>query len=322
MQAYGLVGQFFQAKQANRNLKVLLAFGGWGGGEKWAPTMHDPKKRANFVATAVKLILDYGMDGIDVDWEYPDTEESAGDAASLLKELRTALDGASERANGYHFTLSIASPADPKKYKCFDFKAMNAALDFWSIMAYSYAGAWDETAGHQANLFLSKDNPEAVKFNTHQVIVDYTNAGVEEHKINLGLPLYGHIFQNTDGLGKSFEGPKGDDSVIPIKKLPHSESADTFYDKEAMAQYTYDHAARELVSYDDEKSIDTKLEYIFWVRLGGAMFWEASQDRPGESSIIKRVAKQFDVYGELEKSENNLIYPDSQYSNIKAPSDS
>jgi len=314
------VGQFFHAKQANRNLKVLMAFGGWGGREKWAPVMHDSSKRAHFVETAVKLIHDYGMDGIDIDWEYPDTEESACDVALLLKELRTALDKTSEYCNDYRFTLSIASPAAPEKYKYFDFKAMDAVLDFWNLMAYDYSGAWDETTGHQANLFPTAGNNDAVKFNTHQVIVDYTNAGIEEHKINLGLPLYGHIFSDTDGLGKPFQGPQGDASFIPIKKLPHTSNAEIFWDKEAMAEYSYDEKARELVSYDDLQSIDTKVEYIFWLRLGGAMFWEASQDRAGDDSIVKRVAQQFDVFGELQKSENNLMYPDSKYSNIRAHS--
>jgi len=235
--------------------------------------MHDPKKRAEFVSSSIDLILDYGMDGIDVDWEYPDTKESAHDAALLLQELRTGLDAASERAWGYRFTLSIAAPADPKKFKYFDFKAMDAPLDFWSIMAYDYAGAWDKTTGHHANLFPNSSTPEAVKFSTEDAVTPYLDGGVKPHKINLGLPLYGRVFADTDGLGKPFQGPAGVDSIVPIKKLPHTPAAELCWDKDAQAQYTYDPAARELVSYDDVQAIDSKLEYIRSKRLGGAMFW-------------------------------------------------
>lgn len=281
--------------------------------------MKDPKKRANFVASATKLMLDWGMDGIDIDWEYPDTEESSRDALSLLKELRAALDESSKVADGYRFLLSFASPSDPKKYRYFNFKEMDKALDFWSIMTYDFAGSWDKTTGHASNLLPESDTPEAVKFNAETPVFNFINAGIHASKINIGLPLYGHVFSDTDGLGKPYHGyPEALTSgFVQLKDLPHTSNAKEEFDHMAMAAYSYDKKAREFISYENKESASEKVDFVFWLELGGMMYWDASGDRTGDESIVKHVAKEFDFFGQLERSENNLIYPDSKYANIR-----
>lgn len=77
----------------NRNLKVQLSVGGW----TYSQAGHfnfvtDSSKRAAFVQSALKLIEDYGFDGIDLDFEYPSTPQLGQGFADLLSSLRTALD--------------------------------------------------------------------------------------------------------------------------------------------------------------------------------------------------------------------------------------
>lgn len=317
----GLVGEFWKAKQAHRTLKTLVAFGGWEGREKWAPTMADPEKRATFVASATKLMLDLGMDGIDIDWEYPDTQQTSRDALSLLRELRVALDEKSKAANGYHFILSFASPADPAKYQYFDFKEMDKALDFWSLMTYDFSGSWDKTTGHASNLFPVSDvSPGAIKFSAYTPVLNYTDAGINRGKINLGLPLYGHVFSKTDGLGKKFRRYPRElaGGIVPLKDLPRSSSSREQWDDAAMASNSYDKYSREFISHENKQSASKKAEFVSTFGLGGMMYWEASGDRLGEESIVKHVAKRFNQFGRLEQSENNLLYPDSKYLDIPA----
>lgn len=47
--------------------------------------------RATFVSSAISLLEDNGLDGIDIDFEYP-TAAQSNDFASLLSELRAGLD--------------------------------------------------------------------------------------------------------------------------------------------------------------------------------------------------------------------------------------
>lgn len=88
-----------QLRKQNPNLKVLLSVGGWGArGFSGAAATKDT--RAVFIQSAQEIIAKYGLDGIDLDWEYPVNgarglvESQPADRANftaLLTELRTAL---------------------------------------------------------------------------------------------------------------------------------------------------------------------------------------------------------------------------------------
>ena len=75
-----------------------------------------------------------------------------------------------------------------------------------NLIGYNYAGFFANTTGHQANLYPLTDNPLSTPFSTDSAIRDYIKTGVPPDKMNLGMPLYGHAFQKTDGIGKTFNG--------------------------------------------------------------------------------------------------------------------
>lgn len=54
---------------------------------------------------------DYGLDGLDVDYEYPQNDAQATGYVHLLRELRTALDEHARRKRAdYHFLLTVSVP--------------------------------------------------------------------------------------------------------------------------------------------------------------------------------------------------------------------
>jgi len=318
--ALGCVKQLYLLKKSNRQMKTLLSIGGWAYSSSFSTAVATPERRAKFASSAVKFVQDCGFDGLDIDWEYPDSKDALN-LVLLLQAVRSNLDKYSLEQNlNYHFLLSIASPAGPDHYNKLQLQKMDQLLDQWNLMAYDYAGSFSLVAGHQANLYPSQSNSRATPFSTDKAIHDYIAAGVNASNIQIGMPIFGHTFNSTAGLGKSFDVNSSsavgswDNGIWDYKELPKV-NAIVQYDDQTGATYSYDNVTRQLISYDTVDVVKQKANYIINHGLGGGFFWEASADKKGEESLIESLTKQL---GKLDQSPNLLNYPLSKYPNIKA----
>lgn len=80
------------AEEARKhNVQVLISVGGWGWDAQFEELAADAQKRAVFVDGLVKFVAEAGIDGADIDWEYPDPGQSAQNFLALMTELRAAL---------------------------------------------------------------------------------------------------------------------------------------------------------------------------------------------------------------------------------------
>ncbi|TCD71242.1 Endochitinase 1 [Steccherinum ochraceum] len=322
---YGNFKAIYKMKQQNRHLKVLLSIGGWTYSPKFHPVVVNPALRSKFVASAVRLLEDYGLDGLDVDYEYPQNEEQARGYVELLREMRYALDKhAQTKGANYRFLLTIAAPCGPDNYKKLYIREMDQLLDFWNLMAYDFSGSWDQVANHQANVFGGPvSGSEAINW--------YINQGVSRSKLIMGIPLYGRSFMNTEGPGSAFQGigqGSWEQGVYDYRALPLPEHQ-LFVDRNAVASWTYHRPSKELVSFDSEEVGRMKGEYIRNEGLGGSMYWELSGDKgsardgveggrgkePQGGHSLVRVVK--DAMGPLDQTPNWLSYEGSQFDNMK-----
>ncbi|KAF8658256.1 hypothetical protein AX16_002032 [Volvariella volvacea WC 439] len=322
---YGNFKAIYKLKKQHRHLKVLLSIGGWTYSPKFHPIVVNPALRAQFVASSVKLLEDYGLDGLDIDYEYPSNDEQARGYVDLLRELRHALDVHSRRkwAN-YKFLLTIAAPCGPDNYKKLHIHEMDQYLDFWNMMAYDFSGSWDQIANHQANIYNGT-------INASEAIYYYIDHGVARHKIILGIPLYGRSFMNTQGPGTPFSGigqGTWEQGVYDYRALPLPGSY-MFRDEKAMASWSYDYNKKEMVSFDNEEVAQWKGEWIREEGLGGSMFWELSGDKgskregmeggagkdPQPGSSLVTIVKN--AMGQLDGHHNWLRYEESQFDNMR-----
>lgn len=317
---YGCLKQLNLLKRRNRNLKVLLSIGGWSYKENFKVPAASFEGRDRFAKSAVGLLKDLGLDGLDVDWEYPQNEQEASDFVSLLKTVRQELDTyARSLPEKHHFELTIACPAGPQHYTKLRIKEMDSLLDFWNLMAYDYAGSWDRVAGHQANVFPCSSSPACTPFSTSSAVEYYATQGVPRHKIVLGMPIYGRAFENTDGPGLPFSGigeGSWEQGVYDFKSLPLA-GAEEREDPEAVASYSYDRNRRMMISYDTVPMARKKADFIAKQKLGGAMWWETSADKQGNESLIFNVVDALGGSKSLLCQQNCLSYPHSKYDNLR-----
>lgn len=312
---YGNFKQFYLLKQQHRHLKVSLSVGGWSWSLNFATVACDPAKRQRFIQTSIKLIADLGLDGLDIDWEYPKSDQEAFHYVHLLYETRIALDAYQQQCNQLdqpRLLLTVAVPCGPEHYRKLRLAEMQPYVDIFYLMAYDYAGSWDSKTGHQAAMFGGA-------LNTDQAVNDYLAAGVPPNKLVMGLPVYGRGFSNTDGPECGFQGvPKGtwEEGQFDYKCLPKP-GATEYNDHQRMASWSYDPNAREFITYDTPQVIAQKCDYIKQRQLGGAMFWELSADRsPNDPRNL--VNTVYEALGRrTDQIPNHLDYPNSEFDNMK-----
>lgn len=188
-------------------------------------------------------------------------------------------------------------------------------------MAYDFAGSWDATSGHQANLFKSTSNPASTPFSADVAISAYIAGGVPASKIVMGLPLYGRAFQSTAGPGTPYSGTgegSWENGIWDYKVLPRA-GAIEHEDKAIGASWSYDQNSRVMVSYDTPSIAATKASYINSRGLAGGMWWELSGDKPitDPRSLVKVTVDAFGGISKLDNQENIISYPASKYDNLK-----
>ncbi|KIM43625.1 carbohydrate-binding module family 5 protein [Hebeloma cylindrosporum] len=311
---YGCLKQLYLLKLQKRNLKVLLSIGGW----TYSQAGHfnfvtSASARATFVSNAVQLVEDYGFDGIDIDFEYPSNSAQGQGLADLMTSLRSAFDSlASRKGDSTPYLITAAVAAGAANYANLKVPQMNAAMNFWNLMAYDYAGSWLTFADNQANLY----GGARTGFNTDSAVKFYQGAGATTSKIVMGMPLYGRAFENTAGLGQPYSGIGPgtiEAGVYSYKALPLA-GASIVENTSDVSSYSYDSAKRELVSYDTPNIVRIKSQYINSNGLGGSMFWELSTDKVGSESLVGTAAS---VLGALDQTPNHIKFPNSKWDNIR-----
>ncbi|KAF7377724.1 hypothetical protein MSAN_00195400 [Mycena sanguinolenta] len=311
---YGCLKQMYLLKLANRHLKVSLSIGGW----TYSQDGHfafvtNAAARATFVTDAVAMIENYGFDGIDLDFEYPADAAQGQGFADLITALRTAFDAlAAKKGDSTTYQLSAAVSAGAANYANLVVPQMNSALTFWNLMAYDYAGSWLTWSDNQANLY----GGARTNVSTDAAVKHFVSSGATIGKIAMGIPLYGHAFENTAGLGQPYNGigPGTIQAGIYSYNVLPLAGAQVFENTTDVSSYSYNSATKELVSYDTPDIVKLKAQYTNANGLAGSMFWDLSTDKVGADSLVGVSAG---VLGSLDTTLNHINYPNSEWDNIR-----
>lgn len=261
-------GRLRRIVAAKKDAKVCLSVGGWGSG-RFSEMASTEARRKAFAASCAAAVAEYGLDGIDIDWEYP-TVPDAGISASpndtenftlLMRDLRAAL--------GQDRLLTLASACNALHI---DFPAILPYIDWVNVMAYDMG----DPPYHNAALYRS---PLTGYFSSDEAVKAHLAAGVPAGKMVMGMPFFGH------GKGGYADFVDYKDLVAPLN------GHKALWDQEARVPYYADAEGHLVFSYDDVRSIGEKCQYILKNGLLGGMYWEYCGDS-ADSDLARTVAEE------------------------------
>lgn len=242
-------------KKLYSDLKVLLSIGGWTSG-RFSEMAADNTLRNSFAMDCKRVVDQFNLDGIDLDWEYP-TSSMAGISSSpddtenftlLMRDIRSTI--------GNDKLLTLASSSNAKYV---DFRAIDKYIDFVNIMTYDMG----RPPYHNSPLYQSE---HVRKLSADESVDAHIAAGVPINKLTLGLPFYGH-------------GIKKFNDFVDYKDLIHLKSSYTEkWDSSAQVPYLVDELGDFVCSFDNPKSLEIKCKYLLDRGMLGAMYWEYNCD--------------------------------------------
>lgn len=259
--------QIVDLRKQKPELKVLLSIGGWGSGRFSEMAANDEYRRA-FAADCDRVVKEFALDGIDIDWEYP-TSSMANISSSpddtenftlLMQDIRAAI------GNEKELTLATVASA-----RYIDFKAILPSVDFVNIMAYDMASA----PKHHSALYPSGHSGDIT---SDGAVTAHLKAGVPPSKLVMGMPFYGR-------------GGDGYPSFQDYNKVGNTDTQYTEkWDKVAQVPYLADKNDTLVFGFENPRSLAIKCQYILDKDLLGGMYWDYSGDN--EQGDLRRTVAE------------------------------
>lgn len=259
--------QIVDLKKQKPELNVLLSIGGWGSG-RFSEMAANEEFRQAFARDCDRVVKEFGLDGIDIDWEYPtssmaDISSSPDDTENftlLMRDIRSAIGDKKE--------LTLATVASARYI---DFKAILPFVDFVNIMAYDMASA----PKHHSALYPSENSGDIT---SDQAVTAHLKAGVPPSKLVMGMPFYGR-------------GGNGYPSFQDFNKVGNTnEDYTEKWDSVAQVPYLVNKNDTLVFGFENPRSLAIKCQYILDRDLLGGMYWDYSGDN--EQGDLRRTVAE------------------------------
>jgi GH18 family chitinase len=152
------------AEAKKHDVKVLIAVGGWGWDKEFETLAADPAIRKKLANRVAAFCATYKLDGIDIDWEYPNAGASAARFTALAIDFRSALPPGA--------LVTAAVLADATDAAGISNEAVRN-LDFINLMAYD-----GPRTNHSSYAMAERS------------LATWLARGIHPDKLVLGVPFY------------------------------------------------------------------------------------------------------------------------------------
>ncbi|XP_059164023.1 probable chitinase 10 [Physella acuta] len=277
-------------KSVNPTLRTLLSVGGQNDhGTGFLAVSETSEILANFSASAIAFLRKHRFDGLDLDWEYPNSDTKA-QFVTLLKGLRTAFDAEQLQPNQERLLLTIAAAAgvwtiDPG----YDVPQIAKYVDYVNLMTYDYTTGDASITAFNSPLYSRGDPRFHPTLSTNWTVHYYKSLGLPYSKMLVGVTGVGRWLvledRNYTGVGSNVTGVKrtSPDYQIPagmtypeICRVLKNSSTVRVFDNEQKVPYLVNDD--NWVGYEDTESVTVKTQWMMDIGVAGVMFWSLDQD--------------------------------------------
>jgi len=257
------------SKAHKSGAKAILAVGGWyhiNGGESYEyfkAAITEPAARTKLVNELVAIVEREKLDGIDIDFEHPRSNEDAKNLKKFMAELSSKLHPKNKELT-IAVNSKVHSVAGTELSNVVFDPTMFEFVDYVNIMAYD--GQWDGEY-NAANLSSFPHNVNIVGYWSNL----FEQHNLDKEKLVLGVPLYG-------------QPEKPEDKQVSYAAIINNNAKNSKKDSANMNGTTY--------HYNGEETVKKKIQLALDNGFGGMMVWETGLDANGQNSLISFMAKE------------------------------
>lgn len=273
-------------RRANPSLAILVSTGG-GGDRGHGEATSTAEGLEKLTASTVRLVEQYGLDGIDCDWEFPgDTGilEEKYQHTALFADYRKKLDQLTQRT-GKKYWLTTAAGAGQWYLDRTQIGISHQYLDFINLMTYD-SNTDSAIAGHHTHLYESKvPGCPRIQSADHNIRI-MVEAGVPMEKILIGVAFFSHRWDQVPDVNHGLYQPTPFKNMFGPSyteiSLKYENRMDyiKYWDADAQAPFLYNGTT--FISYDDPRSVRAKCRYAKEQGMGGAFYWVHHADLGSE----------------------------------------
>ncbi len=273
------IGEVQRYRKENPALRVVLSVGGWGAGGFSTMAMTDSGRRA-FAQSCLRAVDAHGLDGIDIDWEYPCVDSAGIDADPRDSENFPLLLSALRGALGDGRIVSIAAGAGTYFCKNTDMAEVARICDYVQLMTYDIRSGFEREAGHHACLYTG--DGDRLDGSAQSTVEDFSAHGVPKERMVLGAAFYARRWEGVPDVNRGLYqraqtvGLGGPPYGEIVEKYLSQKGFVRYWDEKAMAPWLFDGST--FLSYEDPESLRAKCAYVKAENLLGIMYWEHGSD--------------------------------------------
>jgi chitinase len=290
-----LLNALLALKSQNPSLKVLAALG--GGSEASAvlgTAIQTATQRANLASSCMSKVVNfYGLDGLDVDYEFPTNAAETASLTAFVSAIKTEYAKYAKK-----YVLSAAIPGSNYYLQFYDVKGMAPNLDYIFVMAYDLYLGWYGAAYHNAPQLCQAGQVDCAQNAMARFSALLPN---NKNKLILGMPMYANSYSNiatgaSHGLNTAFStNPQSVLSQVAYRTLRSAGTLGTngstagngytrYWDGVASVPYLYNpnNSGANFIGFDDVQAVTNKTRWAVGQGYGGVGFWELTQDYNAE----------------------------------------